>query len=199
MLYSSFLEIMTLSKNKEKYPKISPSSVFEFLKNIAHNKIFCEIGCSSGDLLSYVSENAKEVLGFEANKHFAKEAQRREYKCKSHIFNKVVRFRGDDIWDDIKTPYKAEFGNDEQKKKWGITFEPDIFYYWRGGVNWNTGMFESLHTRFPNSTVIVAADPGCEHQEHTILKLQEKYGGEIIKLPNDEEIKRRDHFYLYVK
>jgi hypothetical protein len=189
---------MTLSKNKEKYPKISPSSVFEFLKNIAHNKIFCEIGCSSGDLLSYVSENAKEVLGFEANKHFAREAQRREYKCKSHIFNKVVRFRDDDIWDEIKTPYKADFGNTNPKTN--LTFEPDIFYYWRSGAKRNTcRWFESLHTRFPNSTIIVAADPGCDHQEHIISKLQEKYGGEIIKLPNDEERKRRDHFYLYVK
>lgn len=62
------------------HPYRSPKTIGLGTKSITEDKVFCDLGCGEGDVMSFVEPYAKKVIGFEFNQTRAQPAINRGYE-----------------------------------------------------------------------------------------------------------------------
>lgn len=157
-------------------PYRSPLAVAEVIKPLITNKVVCELGCASGDLLYEFSRYAKYVVGIENRAEVVQEAINRDYLCPSYISK-------GDVWEVL----------DRNE----ITFE--VIYFWMGYKD----IIKYAKKLIPDSKYegvkfVLGGDPGftLRREIKSLETVQEKFGGEFIEIVNKEEGRRAKTFML---
>ena len=58
-------------------PYRSPHAVMEIIKDVIQDKVVCDLGCGAGDLMVWMEEYAKKVMGIESNGLVVQESDKR--------------------------------------------------------------------------------------------------------------------------
>ena len=75
---------------KNKTQGQTPLAVAELIKDIIQDKVVCDIGCGTGELLVEMSKYAKKVIGIEENHKWAKEAGKKLKRVNDKDFDIYV-------------------------------------------------------------------------------------------------------------
>lgn len=79
---------MFFSKNKPEGK--TPLSVVELIKDIIQDKVVCDVGCGTGELLVAMSKYASKVIGIEENHKWAKTAGKKLKRANDKDFDIYV-------------------------------------------------------------------------------------------------------------
>ena len=158
----------------EGVPQRSPLDVIDVIRPYIENKIVCEIGCKRGDILYGISKYASKCFGYDIEEGYILDANKYEYECPTEIIL-------GDFFEDLNS-FREKI---------------DVFYSFSHG-SWYVPWFESVHNRFPSSVIITAADPGNKDERGDLLRLNNKYCGEVFEFEYDEPNQRADTFMVHV-
>ena len=135
-------------------PFRTPKVVADFISDLIKDKIVCDLGCGEGDNMVFMSQYAKEVIGFEYDKGRGSHA---EEKGLNVIY-------GDYFKDDLPPA--------------------EVYYFWPDdGAKVNDFLINKIHSKEGwSGTIIVGGDSNYPPEPSVLDECVKKWQGDLKKI-----------------
>lgn len=165
----------------ERYPYRAPAVLAQAIRPFAENRVVCDLGCGGGDLIWLMSRYAKQAIGIEND-------QTRARLAASRAESSSLQF--------LQIDYQVE-----------PVPQADVYYAWPNDPDTFAAIAERLHALCTPCLLAAGAaesffeserNPSVASTENRladgrrchVLSLLERYGGEVITFPFQEESAR---------